>query len=162
MNGGSKLVVAAAGAKKRELADVIPNIVLPAGFSNPHVAFPGVLIIQANKYTDGIDISALTDGLKDQQKKLEGFPLIAVVDDSEFTARTLNNFLWVTFTRSNPSHDVHGVGEFTEKKHWGCTGSIIIDARIKPHHAPQLVKNLDIEKKIDNFGAVGGSLHGII
>lgn len=162
LNGGSKLVVAAAGAKKRELADVAPNIVLPARFSNPHVAFPGVLIIQANKYTDGIDISALTDGLKDQQKKLEGFPLIAVVDDSEFTARTLNNFLWVTFTRSNPSHDVHGVGEFTEKKHWGCTGSIIIDARIKPHHAPQLVKNLDIEKKIDNFGAVGGSLHGII
>ena len=31
------------------------------------------------------------------------FPLIVVVDDSQFTARRLNNFLWVTFTRSNPA-----------------------------------------------------------
>ena len=37
------------------------------------------------------------------------FPLIVIVDDAEFTARTLNNFLWVTFTRSNPAADVYGI-----------------------------------------------------
>jgi hypothetical protein len=30
---------------------------------------------------------------------INAFPLVVLVDDSEFTARTLNNFLWVTFTR---------------------------------------------------------------
>lgn len=61
-----------------------------------------------------------------------------LVDDSDFTAQTLNNFLWVTFTRSNPAVDVHGIGASITHKHWGCTGALVINARIKPHHAPPL------------------------
>ena len=162
INGGSKLVVAAAGKKKRELSTKPPSITLPDGFSNPEVAFAGVLVIKAGKYADGKDIVALSDELKSQEEKLKGFPLISVADDSEFTARNLKNFLWVTFTRSNPSHDIHGVGEFIENKHWGCTSSLIIDARVKPHHAPPLIKDAEIEKFVDALGAKGASLHGII
>jgi 4-hydroxy-3-polyprenylbenzoate decarboxylase len=29
---------------------------------------------------------------------INAFPLIVLVDDAEFTASTLNNFIWVTFT----------------------------------------------------------------
>ncbi|MCC6448472.1 MAG: 3-octaprenyl-4-hydroxybenzoate carboxy-lyase, partial [Chitinophagaceae bacterium] len=65
-------------------------------------------------------------------------------------------------TRSNPSHDIYGIGSFTENKHWGCKGSLVIDARIKPHHAPPLEKDPEIEKRVDALGAKGGSLHGII
>jgi 4-hydroxy-3-polyprenylbenzoate decarboxylase len=89
------------------------------------------------------------------------FPLIVVADDSEFTARMLNNFLWVTFTRSNPAADVHGFGEFIEQKHWGCRGSLVIDARIKPHHAPPLVEDLTVSRRVDALFARGGPLHGI-
>jgi 4-hydroxy-3-polyprenylbenzoate decarboxylase len=162
LNSGSKLVVAAAGEKKRDLSSVLPDLKLPEGFSLPEIVFDGVLIIQAKEYSKGLDLVDLRNALEPQSELLKGLPMITLVDDSAFTAKTINNFLWVTFTRSNPSHDVHGVGEFTEKKHWGCTGPIIIDARIKPHHAPPLIKNQDIEKKVDNLGAVGGSLHGII
>ena len=35
---------------------------------------------------------------------------MVLVDDSDFAAETLNNWLWVTFTRSNPAADVYGVG----------------------------------------------------
>ena len=80
------------------------------------------------------------------------------MDDSEFTARTLANFLWVTFTRSNPAADIRGRGEFTEQKHWGCMGPLIIDARIKPQHAPPLVPHPEIAKKIDALAARGGPL----
>jgi len=83
-------------------------------------------------------------------------------DDSSFTAATLNNYLWVTYTRSNPSHDIHGIAEFTENKHWGCRGPLIIDARIKPHHAPPVEKVPAIEQKIDRLFAKGGSLYGVI
>ena len=31
-------------------------------------------------------------------QSLDGLPLILIVDDSAFCSRTLNNFLWVTFT----------------------------------------------------------------
>ena len=85
-----------------------------------------------------------------------------IVDDSEFAARTLNNWLWVTFTRSNPAADVHGVGSFTRQKHWGCTGPVVIDARIKPHHAPPLEEDPAVTRRVDALGAPGGPLHGII
>jgi 4-hydroxy-3-polyprenylbenzoate decarboxylase len=88
--------------------------------------------------------------------------LIVLVDDSEFTARTLNNFLWVTFTRSNPAADVHGFGSSIRDKHFGCTGPLVIDARIKPHHAPPLEEDPEIEKRVDALGAPGRPLHGII
>lgn len=90
-----------------------------------------------------------------------GVPLVVLVDDAELCARTFANFLWITFTRSNPSHDVTGVGAFTEHKHWGCRGSLIIDARLKPHHAPPLVDDPDVERAVDALAAPGASLHGV-
>ncbi|MDB4904732.1 MAG: UbiD family decarboxylase, partial [Mucilaginibacter sp.] len=72
------------------------------------------------------------------------------------------NFVWVTFTRSNPSHDIYGIDSFTEHKHWGCNGPLIIDARIKPHHAPVLEKDPMVEKLVDKMGEKGGELYGII
>jgi 4-hydroxy-3-polyprenylbenzoate decarboxylase len=90
----------------------------------------------------------------------DDFPLIIVCDNSEFVAEHINNFLWVTFTRSNPSHDIYGVDSFTHFKHWGCNGSLIIDARIKPHHAPPVVKDPETEKSIERFFKKGASLHG--
>ncbi len=162
LNSGSKLVMAAAGDKIKDLHSDIQDLDLPNGFTEPRVAFPGALIIKGPKYVDDKDVSFLTDSLAHQQDKLSGFPLIVLVDDSEFVARNINNFLWVTFTRNNPSHDIYGVEAFTEKKHWGCRSSIIFDSRIKPHHAPELVKNSEIEKRVDALGTVGGSLHGFI
>jgi 4-hydroxy-3-polyprenylbenzoate decarboxylase len=93
---------------------------------------------------------------------INAFPLIVLVDDSEFTARSLNNFLWVVFTRSNPAADGSGIGAFTHQKHWGCNGSLVIDARVKPHHAPPLEDDPEIERRVDALAARGGPLHGII
>ena len=90
------------------------------------------------------------------------FPADRVVDDSEFTARTLNNFLWVTFTRSNPAADIDGIGAFIQQKHWGCTGPLVIDARIKPHHAPPLDEDPAVAKRVDALATRGGPLHGIL
>ena len=93
---------------------------------------------------------------------LDGWPLIVIVDDSEFCAKTLNNFLWMTFTRSNPASDIYGVHSFTESKHWGCRSSLVIDARVKPHMAPPLVTDPEITRRVDELGAPGGPLHGVI
>ena len=91
------------------------------------------------------------------------FPLIiVVVDDSQFTARTLDNLLWTTFTRSNPASDIYGIDSFTSQKHWGCHGSLTIDARTKPHHAPPLVEDPEITRRVDALATRGGPLHGVI
>src|SRR5439155_24934369 len=89
------------------------------------------------------------------------FPLVALVDDSEFTARTLSNFLWVVFTRSDPAADVYGIGAFTRQKHWGCDGALVIDARIKPRHAPPLEDDPEVTRRVEALAAPGGPLHGL-
>ena len=86
------------------------------------------------------------------------FPLVVIVDDSDFTARTLENFLWVVFTRSDPATNIDGIDARTEHKHWGCCGALVIDARIKPHHAPPVIEDPEITRKVDALAARGGPL----
>ena len=160
-NSGSKVVIAAAGPPVRELGREIPgDLSLPAGFSHPQICMPGVLAIGGPKFASADRgcpvVSQFCQSFA--AGEIPGFPLIAIVDDSDFTARTLNNFLWVVFTRSNPATDIQGLGQFTEDKHWGCRGSLVIDARIKPHHAPPLIEDLEVSKKIDALAAQGGPL----
>ena len=63
-----------------------------------------------------------------------GVAWIVLVDDADLKARTLNKFLWVTFTRMTPAVDMDGVGAFVEHKHWGCRGPLVIDARRRECH----------------------------
>ncbi|MBN8695821.1 MAG: UbiD family decarboxylase [Bacteroidetes bacterium] len=168
LNSGSKVVVAVAGEKKRELVNELAgDFSLPPGFTNAKVVMPGIIAVTAPKFTTAQaaeeEMAKFTSYLKEYNTiNLRGFPMIIVCDDSDFVAKNINNYLWVTYTRSNPSHDIYGIGSFTENKHWGCKGSLVIDARIKPHHAPPLEKDPEIEKRVDALGAKGGSLHGII
>lgn len=162
-NEGSKVVMAAAGAPLRSLPTEPPgDLRLPEGFSEPRCALPGVLIVRGPKYTAAAQQEDATMqrfvNSYTAQDTINGFPLIVIADDSDFTARTLNNFLWVTFTRSNPAADVYGIAAFNEQKHWGCRGSLVIDARIKPHHAPPLIEDPAVTKKIDALAARGGPL----
>lgn len=163
-NSGSKLVIAAAGSVKRELPDQIPeNLSLPQGFDTPQIVLPGVLAIQSRpcqERGDGVLSEFCSELAPDHP--INKFPLILLVDDSQFTARTLNNFLWVTFTRSNPAADIAGIGSYIENKHWGCHGSVVIDARIKPHHAPPLIEDPKVTARVDALAAKGGPLHGIL
>ena len=82
--------------------------------------------------------------------------------DEEFTAANDNNFVWVTFTRTNPSHDVYGVHATQEYKHWGCRGALVLDARIKQHHAPELVVDDAIRRRVDKRFSKGGDLYGVV
>jgi 4-hydroxy-3-polyprenylbenzoate decarboxylase len=167
LNRGSKVVIAAAGPKRRELPTDLPGeLRLPDGFSDPRLCLPGVLAVSGPpcSISRGCDDPAMAAFAFDFDSRdaINAFPLILVVDDSEFISRTINNFLWVAFTRSNPATDIYGVGSETICKHWGCTGALIIDARIKPHHAPALEEDPVIEKRVDELGAPGGPLYGII
>jgi 4-hydroxy-3-polyprenylbenzoate decarboxylase len=169
LNEGSKLVIAVAGPSRRQLPGTLPSgLFLPDGFSEPRVALPGILVVQAppgrtarGEADIDPDLARFCEACPPGDA-VNAFPLVVLVDDVAFAARTLNNFLWVTFTRSNPAADVHGVGAFIHQKHWGCQGALVIDARIKPHHAPPLVEDPAVTRKVDALAAPGGPLHGII
>lgn len=164
-NEGSKVVWLAAGEEKRTLGTRVPSeLKLPPSFSLPQLAIPGVLVLTCTPHTsygESAEIQALLQSLENQTC-LDGFPLIVIADDSQFTAKTLNNFLWVTFTRSDPAQDIYGVKSFIEFKHWGCEGPVIIDARIKKHHAPPLEDDPTVISKLESLAARGGPLFGLI
>jgi 4-hydroxy-3-polyprenylbenzoate decarboxylase len=98
----------------------------------------------------------------DRRAAINQFPLVVIVDRSDFAAQTLENFLWTTFTRSDPASDVFGIESFVADKHWGCQGSLVIDARAKPHHAPPLIEDPAVTHRVDALAAPGGPLHGVI
>ena len=165
LNAGSKVVFAAAGDKNRELMSELPSgFILPLKYEKFKLALPGILAVQAKTYQNTTDAKEEIKILKDHLKSadLATLQIIVVCDDAEFTAATVNNLIWVTFTRSNPASDIDGVNDFITNKHWGCKGPLIIDARKKPHHAPELVKDIAVEKRIDKLGEKGGPLFGII
>ncbi len=166
INSGSKLIMAVAGAPRRGLATEFPrNFSLPPGFSDPGCAGPGMGVIQGPKFESYASaqkqIHALEQHLQ-TQTGLESLPLMVVTDDAGFARKTFSNFLWVSFLRSNPSHDVYGVQETVVFKHWGCQAPLILDARIKPFHAPPLEPDPDIVERVNQLGARGGPLFGII
>ena len=159
-NAGSKIIWACRGEKRRDLRAELPkDLDLRDGFKAPRFVNPGILAIEGPKFA-GKESYADLEQLKNQLegKDWSGIPLIVVCDDSTFLSETFSNFLWATFTRSNPSHDMNGLGSFTEFKHWGCTGPVIIDARVKPWHAPGLVEDPEVTKRVDRLFQKGAIL----
>jgi len=188
INEGSKVVMVVAGEKRRELLRYLPSkISFSQPFSQPRLAAPGVVVVKGapfKSYMDAekeintlaITLNRLTSSSNSQHQErcstvqgradglkgiVDGLPLFVVVDDSVESSENFSTFLWITFSRSNPSHDIYGAGSFTSFKHWGCTGPLIIDARIKPFHAPPLLKDPAVERKIDDLARKGGPLYGI-
>ena len=153
-NEGSKVVIACRGDKCRPLSTELPAAFnLPAGFSEPQFCGPGILAVSAPAFTAGQPARDQAEAFCRHLEPFDmaGIPLVLLVDDSRFTAATLNNFLWVAFTRANPSHDVYGVQAFSEFKHWGCRGPLVIDARKKPHHAPELVPDPVVQRRVEQL-----------
>lgn len=151
INEGSKLVLAAYGDKRRELCEKLNEGIFNCkGVEAARLVMPGVMMIHFRPYespqNSRSQINELIRELKEHHQ-LEGLAQIVLYDDFEYGPDMVKDYLWVTYTRSNPSHDIYGVDEFYENKHWGCKGPMIIDARKKPHHAPELKLDKNIEEK---------------
>jgi len=166
LNEGSKLVIAATDPVKRMLpVDIESRMRLPEdlGFSGLRVVLPGILAVEGPAVSGRCD-TAVQKFVESYNRSdpINVFPLIVIVDDSRFVAASLGNFLWTVFTRSNPASDIYGIDSFVDRKHWGCHGSLVIDARSKPNHAPSLVEDPKVTSRVDSLAAPNGPLHGII
>jgi len=161
LNQGSKLIVACSRRVLRQPAETVASdLKLPEPWSEPRVALPGVLVVSAAAHTgtaSQAELIKLCDQLPASDWS-QDFPLVIVCDDSHFTARNLNNWVWTSFTRSNPASDVYGLGAFQIDKHFGCEGSLVIDARSKPQHAPGLFEDERVVQRVDARATRGDEL----
>lgn len=155
LNHGSKLIMAAAGIKRRELRANLQDLQaldLPSAFNKNaiHIPMPGVLVIQAPAYECGntADLVKQLEVSLEHWAYRENYPWISLVDfDGNLDGSKLADFLWLTFTRSDPAQDVHGFHEDMVDKHWKCKAPLIVDARIKPHHQKTLQVSDEIKER---------------
>ena len=92
LNQGSKVVIAAAGPRRRSLPTEIPaGLRLPDGFQiAPASPCRASSSVQGPAYrADDSGIGRVLRGRSGPTTRSAAFPLIVVVDDSEFTARSL-------------------------------------------------------------------------
>ncbi len=170
LNAGSKLIWAVAGKPCRTLGTELPaHIPLPEGFSHVRLFSKGIIVLQGPKDsrdaslrgTQDTRMETLAEALQNLAHK-ENFPLVVVVDDSDFVGQNWNNFLWTVFTRSDPATDIYGVHATVQNKHWACEAPLIIDARLKAFQAPPLEEDPAIVQRIETLGAKGSPLYNYI
>ncbi|SHK59630.1 UbiD family decarboxylase [Fibrobacter sp. UWH4] len=161
LNHGSKLTIAAAGPVRRNLRhnpqdiQALCETLSPVGITGAASPMPGVIMLQGPAYdatSRNVLFNQITEALGRWPFR-ENYPWITLVDSatdafpSGAAQNTLRDFLWFTFTRSDPAKDVFGYNERTCEKHWKCDAPIIIDARIKPHHQKALTLPDDIRNR---------------
>jgi 4-hydroxy-3-polyprenylbenzoate decarboxylase len=147
LNSGSKLVLAAYGDPIRKLTTLIPDAIQNLN-ADAHLIMPGVIALNANKINIHL-LQTMLNGLGTELLETLGVAMLVLTEDAAWMASNMQNFLWAAFTRANPSHDIDGVDAFVSNKHWGCKGPLIIDATIKKHHAPPVLKDAQVEKRVD-------------
>ncbi|MBQ9536485.1 MAG: UbiD family decarboxylase [Desulfovibrionaceae bacterium] len=166
LHEGSKLIWAAAGEAWRTLGSDLASLTLPQRFTSARLIDQGIVTLKGPKHTQaaGVVDADLTDlaAHLGAWEARECFPLVIVADDPDFVAKDFANFLWVTFTRSDPATDLYGPAIATSAKHWGCTEPLIIDARKKLFHAPVLEDDPQVLARVLELGASGGPLDGCI
>ena len=168
LNRGSKVVMAAAGPRRRQLGiEISTGLKLPRCVRAAQVVLPGVLVLEAPPHKGTTadaeyepELVEICDALAECD--LMQFPLVTLADDAGFSAASQHNWVWSTFTRANPATDLLGVGRFSFRKHFGCRGPVVLDARRKPHMAPPLVEDPAITKRVDALAARGGPLAGLL
>lgn len=162
---GSKVVMAACGPPVRQLPSECPLREL-GPFPGIAVIAPGILALSGPSFDPGVPrgedplLSALEAHVAPEHPARE-FPLWVVTEEAGFLEGAWENFLWVTFTRADPATDLYGLESFIQAKHWGCQGPLVIDARKKPNHAPELVEDPALVRRVEAMAARGGPLSGL-
>jgi hypothetical protein len=140
VNEGSKGLMVGVGEPVRELPRRLSGG-LPVGITDARVYCGGCLVVEGPGYTKEPDAAERVAGL------FPGWPLVVLVDDAERAARTDARFIWTTFTRFEPAADVHGPRRLV-RNHVAFTGTVCIDARMKPWYPAELFCDPDLARGV--------------
>jgi 4-hydroxybenzoate decarboxylase subunit C len=129
LNRGSKLVLLATGPAKRSLPDRFVGDV-PHGVSFAIPIVPGCLVVQGASYADDADLAPRLA----RDPAFSDWPLVVLVDSAAEATRSMELFLWTTFTRMEAAADLHGRERVTARFHTGLVPPVVIDSRMKPSY----------------------------
>ncbi|CAN5620313.1 menaquinone biosynthesis decarboxylase [soil metagenome] len=143
INHGSKAIMMGTGEAKRELVSEFKGE-LPSGISAAEPFCGGCLVVSGPSYADEKDLGErlAANGIFDD------WQVVVIHDDLEF-ARSVDKFLWATWTRFNPATDIFAKNVSVKNNHIGYEAPIVIDARMKPWYPGVVEVREDIAKLVD-------------
>jgi len=143
INHGSKAMLVGVGDAVRELKREFSGE-LPKGVRKAKPFCGGCLVLEAEAYASDNDLALrIAD-----DPAFSGWQVV-VLHDSLSYADSADKFLWATWTRFNPSTDIHSAGSRLENNHICYEAPMFIDARMKPWYpdevepAPETVALVD-------------------
>jgi 3-polyprenyl-4-hydroxybenzoate decarboxylase len=144
INYGSKAILMGSGEAKRELAYTFSGE-LPTGIRAADAYCGGCLVVEGETYQSDKE---LADRIA-RSGQFDDWQMVIIHDHIEY-ARSTEQFLWATWTRFNPSTDIHAKEITTKNNHIGYTAPIVIDARMKPWYPAEVEPREDVVKLVDN------------
>ncbi|MEO8198571.1 MAG: 4-hydroxybenzoate decarboxylase, partial [Thermoanaerobaculia bacterium] len=146
VNRGSKGVWLGLGDKVRELPrEFHPATPPPTDVTDVRVFSPGCLVVGGPAFADDREAAARFAA----HPAFAGWPLLVLTDEPRRAAASTMNFLWTTFTRFEPSADLHAASERVTRNHLVRTPPILIDARRKPWYPQELFADLATAATVD-------------
>ena len=145
VNKGSKAMMLGLGQEKcRELPRTFSGS-LPDHCSHPAVYLPGTLVIQGTPYESAPRLAAELATFPD----LAAWPVLLLVDSTEETTCSLQEFLWTFFTRFEPAADIHGQKQTVHRFHVGLHPPVVFDCRMKPWYTEVLQVDPSTKRLVD-------------
>jgi len=144
LNHGSKAVLLGVGDPVRQLPGVYAEGPLP-GIRDARPYCRGCLVVAGASYADD---PALAERLAGQLARPDWpWPLVVLADDAAI-AGGQTPFLWTTFTRFDPAHDLYAASA-VRRHHLEYGLPIVIDARMKPGYPDELLPREDVVRLVD-------------
>jgi UbiD family decarboxylase len=143
INHGSKAMLVGVGDAKRNLQREF-NGELPVYLKRAEVFCGGCLVVEGANYADDKDLANKIASAG----AFDDFQIVVLHDSADF-ARSVDKFLWATWTRFNPSTDIYAKAINIKNNHIVYESPIVIDARMKPWYPKEVEAREDIVKLVD-------------
>lgn len=143
VNKGSKAIMLGLGEPVRELAREFRGE-LPRDVAHAEVFCGGCLVVEGVPYEKEPGQAARLA----RDEAFRDWPLV-VLHDSASVARSVEDFLWATWTRFEPAADIHAAETKIIRHHLSYTAPLVIDARTKPGFPAELIVRPDIAELVD-------------
>jgi 4-hydroxybenzoate decarboxylase subunit C len=140
---GSKWVLLATGPARRSLPSAFSGRPVDAGDVVPVV--PGCLVVGGPPFAEAPGRAERVAA----DPAFADWPLVVLVDDVADATRSVERFLWTTFTRMEPAADLHARERRTARFHTGLVPPVVVDARTKPHHTRVMAVDPETKALVD-------------
>lgn len=148
VNHGSKGVLIGCGDPIRDLPREFTqpsSTNLPAGVRAVEVFCGGCLVVEGPSYEEEPGFVARIV----ESPCFAAWPFIVVVDDVSSAILSEQSFLWQTFTRFNPAHDIHASKTTYNRHTLAYTPPIAIDSRMKPWYPDEVEADPETIRLVD-------------